>query len=75
MNKKLIRIRHIIMATLVAFGIGILILVQLVERNNLTEFREPITLAVRIYQTLAFLYIIFLNAIPLAWSYFKKNKS
>lgn len=74
MNEKIKQIRYISMVILFAFGVGILILTQAVERNNLTGFRETITLTIWIYLALVFLYILFLNAIPLIWNYFKKNK-
>lgn len=73
MNEKIKQIRYISMVILFAFGVGILILTQAVERNNSTGFKEPITLIIWIYLTLVFLYILFLNAIPSIWNYFKKN--
>jgi len=60
------------MKILLAFGIVIIIIVQVTERNNLIEWREPITFTLRIYLVLVFIYIVFLNAIPLIWNYFKK---
>ena len=63
MNKKFKQIRNIIMVILFAFGVGILMLTQVVERNNLTEWKEPITLTVWNYLTLVWIYILFLNAI------------
>jgi|GEM_PF-5347805 hypothetical protein len=72
MGEKWKQIRRIIMKILLAFGIVIIIIVQVTERNNLIEWREPITFTLRIYLVLVFIYIVFLNAIPLIWNYFKK---
>ncbi|MGE8081980.1 hypothetical protein [Peribacillus loiseleuriae] len=47
MNFK--RFRRIIMWVLIAFGIGMLILVQVVERNGLTDWQDPITRITWIY--------------------------
>ena len=74
MNIQLKKIRNTIMVILTAFGIGILILVQVIERNNLTEWREPLTHTLWIYLGLVWFFILFLNAIPLIWNHFKKNK-
>lgn len=73
-NKKFRQIRNTIAVILFAFGIGIFILSQVVERNNLIKWQEPITLVLWVYITLVFLYIIFFNAIPLVCNYFKKSK-
>lgn len=72
MGKKWKQIRRISMKILLTFGIVIMIITQVTERNNLIEWREPITFALRIYLILIFIYIIFLNAIPLIWNYLKK---
>ena len=74
MNKKFKQIRKIIAIILFAFGVGLLILVLVVGRNNLTEWQAPITLTFWIYLTLVLIYTLFLNAIPLVWNHFKKNK-
>lgn len=74
MNKKIRQIRNTIAVILFAFGIGIFILSQVVERNNLIKWQESITLVLWVYITLVFLYIIFFNAIPLVCNYFKKSK-
>lgn len=58
---------------LMVFGIGIIILTQVVKSNNLIEWQEPITLVLWGYMALVFLYIIFLCAIPLARDYLKKR--
>ena len=72
MGEKWKQIRRIIMKILLACGIVIIIIVQVTERNNLIEWREPITFTLRIYLVSVFIYIVFLNAIPLIWNYFKK---
>jgi len=72
MGEKWKQIRRISMKILVAFGIVIIIIIQVTERNNLIEWREPITFTFRIYLVSVFIYIVFLNAIPLIWNYFKK---
>ena len=73
MDKKSKRIRRIAMWVLLAFGIGVFILVQVVNRNGLTEWQDPITFIMWVYLILVFIYIIFLNAIPMARNHFKKN--
>lgn len=74
MNKKIKKIRNIVGVILFAFGVGIFILIQVVGRNNLTEWQAPITLTFWIYLALVLIYSLFLNAIPLIWNHFKKNK-
>ena len=73
MNKKFKQIRNIIMVILFSLGIGILMLTQVVELNNLTEWKELITFTVWIYLTLVWIYILVLNAIPLVWNHFKRK--
>ncbi|AWW28009.1 hypothetical protein DOZ58_15945 [Acetobacterium sp. KB-1] len=73
MGEKWKQIRRIIMKILLACGIVIIIIVQVTERNNLIEWREPITFTLRIYLVSVFIYIVFLNAIPLIWNYFKNK--
>lgn len=73
MNKKIKQIRRITAVILMVFGIGIIILTQVVKRNNLIEWQEPIRLVLWGYMALVFLYIIFLYAIPLVWDYFTKR--
>lgn len=73
MNKKIKQIRRTTAVILMVFGIGIIILTQVVKRNNLIEWQEPIRLVLWGYMALVFLYIIFLYAIPLVWDYFTKR--
>ena len=51
------RFRRIFMWLLITFGIGILILVQVVDHNGLTDLQDPITRTVWVY--LIFLFIFF----------------
>lgn len=71
MNSK--RFRRIIMWLLTAFGIGVLILVQAVDHNGLTDWQDPMTRIVWVYLIFVFIYILFLNAIPMVWRHFKKK--
>ena len=73
MNKQFKRIRLIIMWALIAFGIGMFILIQIVKSKGLTEWQQPTTLIFWIYLVLVLIYILFLNAIPMVWNHFKKR--
>ena len=67
------RFRRIYMWLLIIFGIGIFILVQVVDHNGLTNWQDSITSIVWIYLMLVFIYILFLNAIPMGWNHFRKK--
>lgn len=58
---------------LIIFGIGIFILVQVIDHKGLTNWQDPITRVVWIYLIIVFIYITFLNAVPMAWNYFKEK--
>lgn len=73
MNKKFELIRRVVMWGLIAIGIGVLILVLVVNSKGLTGWQDPITLTLWIYLLSVFIYIIFLNAIPMAWNHFRKR--
>ena len=74
MKERFKQIKKIIMVILLAFGVGMLILIQVVERKNLTELKEPITFIILVYIALVVLNVIFLHAIPPMWNYYKGKK-
>jgi len=73
MSMKFKRIRRVMMWVLIAFGICMLLLIQLVNMNELSEWKETITLIIWIYLGSVFIYIIFFNAIPMVRNYFRKR--
>lgn len=73
MCNKFELIRRIIMWILIGLGIGMLILVQLVNHNGLTEWEDPITTIMWIYMLIVFIFILCFHAIPMALKYFKKK--
>ncbi|MDV2685643.1 hypothetical protein RYX56_14860 [Alkalihalophilus lindianensis] len=56
---KFKQIRRIVMWVLLVIGIGMIILIQIVERNELTNWQDPITMMVWMYLIITFIYIFF----------------
>lgn len=73
LEKKLKRIHFIIMMLIVAIGIGLFILVQVVARNGLTPWQEPITTIVQIYVLLPAVFTLLFYVILKTWKYFDKK--
>jgi len=65
--------RRIFMWILITFGIGVLILVQVVAYNGLTDWQDSITRIVWVYLIVVFIYNLFLNVIPMVWDHIKKK--
>lgn len=73
LEKKLRRIHFIMMMLIVAIGIGLFILIQVVVRNGLTTWQEPITTIVQIYGLLPLAFTLLFYGILKIWKCFDKK--
>lgn len=68
-----IRIRTIMKWIFIAFAIGMLLLVLIVERNGFVEWQTSITNVIKIYAFVVFFYIVFFFFMPMIWHYVQKK--
>lgn len=61
------------MMLIVAIGIGLFILIQVVTRNGLTTWQEPITTIVQIYGLLPLAFTLLFYGILKIWKYVDKK--
>ncbi|MCF2650074.1 MULTISPECIES: hypothetical protein [Bacillaceae] len=68
------KLRYTVMGILIGLAVVFLILVITVTQLELNKWQDTITLLFWIYMILVFVYIIFINLVPLIWKRFKKSK-
>ncbi|CAI9394214.1 hypothetical protein BACSP_00743 [Bacillus sp. T2.9-1] len=73
-NMTFKKLRYTVMGILIGLAVVFLILVITVTQLELNKWQDTITLLFWIYIILVFVYIIFINLVPLIWKRLKKGK-
>ena len=73
-NMTFKKLRYTVMGILIGLAVVFLILVITVTQLELNKWQDTITLLFWIYMILVFVYIIFINLVPLIWKRLKKGK-